>query len=161
MNRVAFAGVQQSTGMPLPLFMVATFLQSFLLTAVLGFLGVLLSGKTGLGAPVLESLVYRDADDANSAVSPPSPGSKSNPVGVLAFSAVVGLLAGAVVFGVDLLFLHRIEIELIVSYFSQAALASMYFFSTSSLTYPNSMAISPNSRLSPAFWASSISCTCC
>jgi hypothetical protein len=49
MNRVAFAGVQQSTGMPLPLFMVATFLQSFLLTAVLGFLGVLLSGKTGLG----------------------------------------------------------------------------------------------------------------
>jgi membrane protease YdiL (CAAX protease family) len=125
-----FAGVQQSTGMPLPLFMVATFLQSFLLTAVLGFLGLLLSGKTGLGAPVLESLVYRDADDANSAVSPPSPGSKSSPVGVLAFSAVVGLLAGAVVFGVDLLFLRRIEIELIgaasVPGWWQGLLSSLY-----------------------------------
>jgi membrane protease YdiL (CAAX protease family) len=108
-----FAGVQQSTGIPLPLFMAATFLQTFLLTAVLGFLGLLLSGKTGLGAPVLESFVYRNDDGSSggsSALSHRS--SMTGPGGMLAFSAVVGLLAGAVVAGVDLLFLRWIKIEL-------------------------------------------------
>jgi membrane protease YdiL (CAAX protease family) len=108
-----FAGVQQSSGMPLPLFMVATFLQSFLLTAVLGFLGLLLSRKTRLGAPVLEYQVYRNADAAGATASPLSPGSSKTGLGrMLALSAVSGLLAGAVIAGVDLLFLHWIEIEL-------------------------------------------------
>jgi len=107
-----FAGVQQSSGMPLPLFMVATFLQTFLLTAVLGFLGLLLSRKTGLGAPLLESLVYRNADTVPGAAATPSSASKSGLVGVLGSSAVIGLLAGAVVFGVGLVFLRGIEIEL-------------------------------------------------
>jgi hypothetical protein len=107
-----FSGVQQSTGMPVPLFMVATFLQSFLLTAVLGFLGLLLSGKTGLGAPILESLVYQSTAAGNGTAAAPLNRSTSNPGRVLAFSAVVGVLAGAVIVGVDLLFLGRLEIEL-------------------------------------------------
>jgi len=107
-----FAGVQQSTGMPLPLFMVATFLQSFLLTGVLGFAGLLLSGATGLGAPVLERLVYRSTAAGTSPAAEHLHRSTSNPGRVLAFSVVVGLLAGAVIFGVDLLFLGRLEIEL-------------------------------------------------
>ena len=107
-----FAGVQQSTGMPLPLFMAATFLQSFLLTGVLGFAGLLLSGATGLGAPVLERLVYRSTTAGTSTAAAPLQRPTSNPGRVLAFSAVVGLLAGAVIFGADLLFLGRIEIEL-------------------------------------------------
>jgi membrane protease YdiL (CAAX protease family) len=107
-----FAGVRQSTGMPLPLFMAATFLQSFLLTGVLGFAGLLLSGATGLGAPVLERLVYRRTTAGTCTEAGHLHRSISNPGRVLAFSAVVGLLAGAVVFGVDLLFLSRLEIEL-------------------------------------------------
>jgi membrane protease YdiL (CAAX protease family) len=108
-----FAGVRQSSGMPLPLFMVATFLQSFLVTSVLGFLGLLLSGKTGLGAPVLESLVYRKEDARGGRDSTPFPGpSKTGPGGILALSAVAGVLAGAALAGVDLLFLHWIEIKL-------------------------------------------------
>jgi membrane protease YdiL (CAAX protease family) len=107
-----FAGLQQRMGMPLPLFMVATFLQTFLISAVLGFLGLLLSRKTGLGAPLFESLVYRKPDVANgaAAVTPTSP--KSSPGRILALSAAVGVLAGTVIFGVDLLFLRWIEIEL-------------------------------------------------
>ena len=105
-----FGGVQQSTGMPLPLFMVATFLQTFLLSAVLGFLGLLLSKKTGLGAPILESLFYRNSDAATDTATTACP--QHGPGRILAFSAIVGLLAGAVIFGVDLLFLRWIEIEL-------------------------------------------------
>jgi membrane protease YdiL (CAAX protease family) len=107
-----FAGVQQSSGMPLPLFMVATFLQTFLLTSVLGFLGLLLSRKTGLGAPVLEPLVYRNpvAVTNTATAAPSSP--ESGLGGTLAFSAIVGLVAGAVIFGVDLLFLRWITVEL-------------------------------------------------
>ena len=108
-----FAGVQQSSGMPLPLFIVATFMQSFFLTAVLGFLGLLLSGKTGLGVPVLESLVYRKEDVRGGTASPMFRGSsKTGLGGILALSAVAGLLAGAVLAGVDLLLLRWIEIEL-------------------------------------------------
>ena len=107
-----FSGVQQSTGMPLPLFMVATFLQSFLLTGVLGFAGLLLSGATGLGTPVLERFVYRSNGAGNSTAVAPLHRWTSNPGRVLAFSAVVGVLAGAVIFGVDLLLFGRLEIEL-------------------------------------------------
>ena len=101
---VVFAGVLQSTGMPLPLFMVATFLQTFLLTAVLGFLGLLLRRKTGLGAPVLESCVYRNADSPSSAVTAPfalgkSGAAVSSLAGAAAISAVVGLAAGAAACG--------------------------------------------------------------
>ena len=107
-----FSGVQQSTGMPLPLFMVATFLHSFLLTGVLGFAGLLLSGATGLGTPVLERFVYRSNGAGNSTAVAPLHRWTSNPGRVLAFSAVVGVLAGAVIFGVDLLLFGRLEIEL-------------------------------------------------
>jgi hypothetical protein len=108
-----FAGVQQSAGMSLPLFMVATFLQTFLLTSVLGFAGLLLSRKTGLGAPVLGSLVYRNGDTTGGTGSLSSSGSPRTGLGgILALSAVVGLVSGAVIFGVDLLFLRWVEVEL-------------------------------------------------
>jgi membrane protease YdiL (CAAX protease family) len=104
-----FAGVKQSAGMPMPLFMVATVLQTFLLTSVLGFAGLLLSRKTGLGAPLLKSLLYRDSDAPNAADPVPARAGRS---GILVLSAAVGLLAGAVIFCVDLLFLRWVEIEL-------------------------------------------------
>ncbi len=46
-------------GVPLSLLMLATFLQSFLISAVLGFFGLRLSLNTGLGLPVVENLLYR------------------------------------------------------------------------------------------------------
>jgi membrane protease YdiL (CAAX protease family) len=80
---------------------------------VLGFLGLLLSRKTGLGAPVLEYQMYRNTDAASGATSALSPGSSKTGLGrMLVFSAVSGLLAGAVIAGIDLLFLQWIEIEL-------------------------------------------------
>ena len=107
-----FAGVQQSAGVPLPLFMAATFLQTFLLTSVLGFAGLLLGGRTGLGAPILGSFVYRNSDAANVAAAAASVPPQHSRGGILVLSVAVGLLAGAVIFGVDLLFLLWIEIEL-------------------------------------------------
>ena len=109
-----FSGVQQGSAVPLPLFMAAAFLQSFLLGAILAFLGLLLSGKTGLGAPVLEYWVYRGRDAAGGSVRAEVSLAGQSPGGLapaLGLWALVGLLVGAAVFGVDLLFLRVVEIE--------------------------------------------------
>jgi membrane protease YdiL (CAAX protease family) len=125
-----FAGLQQNSGMPLPLFMVAAFLQSFFLSAVLAFLGLLLSMKTGLGAPLLGSLVYRKPVATGATIEPLPSQSESGLAGVLGLSALVGAVIGGIVFGIDLLFIRSIEIELAeavsVPTWWQGLLSSLY-----------------------------------
>ncbi len=99
-----FSGVQQS--MPMPLFLLAVFLQGFLIAAVCAFLGLLLSRKTGLGAPPLEDLVYRKRGNDYEA-------KRRALAGVLGFAVLAGLAAGAVITALDVLFVRFIEIELV------------------------------------------------
>jgi len=107
-----FAGVQQSAGMPLPLFLVATFLQSFLLSAVLAFLGLVLGRRTGLGAPLLESLVYGRRGGGQTPGEETAAQPTTGAAGLLGLSVIVGLAAGALTFGIDVLFVRAIRIEL-------------------------------------------------
>ena len=91
------AGV--TADMPEGLMLLASFLQAFLLAAVLGFFGLKLSRSTDLGTPVLEGLLY------------PGRGERLNPHRHLVVPVILGLVSGAAIILLDLLFIKVLALQ--------------------------------------------------